>query len=129
MPPPVALIQPDGLSGDTQSSAGATGLVEPRDILHDATVAFAKVVLLLVRIHRGAPYNIETYPRRVINESDSKAAKSLDYFDRQRTNCDFMNLRSQCPRRTEVVLLALMPDGGESVLHILIRILSDATSN
>src|SRR5277367_2948052 len=129
MRPPVILAQRHGPAGNSQYAARPSGLVEARDILYDAAVALAEIVFLFVRIHPRAPNDVEADARRVVGEQHPKALEALDWFDRKRTDFDLVRFWTKRARSAKVILLALIPDRGEPVLHILIGILADAATD
>src|SRR5665213_2213144 len=77
MSPPVVLAQCHRFAWNTQNPARPTGLIEARDILHDASVTLTKVVLLFVRIHPSDPVDIETDARWILSQYHAKTLESF----------------------------------------------------
>src|SRR5581483_2033401 len=126
MAPPCVLGEIESPTRDLEDAAYAPHLIEARDVLDDRAAALAIVVFLFVRIHRGTELRIKPERGGIVREPYSHAEQSLDYLDRKRADPDLVDLRPQDAGGAEVVLPALMPDRDETVLHVLVRILSDS---
>src|SRR5579863_1118843 len=129
MSPPGVLAEREPFAAKLEDAAHAPSLVEARDILDDLAAALAPVVLLLVRIHRGDPFKVEPQARGVVAQTHAEAAQAFKRLDRQRADLDLVDFGPQRPRGAEIILLALMPHGGEAVLNIFVGILPDAKTD
>src|SRR5881409_3164086 len=83
---------------------------------------------LFVGVHGGNPLDVKAQARGIIGQHHAKAPEAFENLDRQRTDLELVRSGSQPARQAEVVLLALVPHSGESVLYVLVGILADTTA-
>src|SRR5579875_822609 len=127
--PPVALLEQDSFAADFQGAGSAANLIKARDILHHPATALAGVVFLFERVHRGRPFQIQPEGRGIVVQPESKPFQPFEHFDLKRTDFYLVNSWSQAAGRSKVILLASIPDRGEAILHVFVRILAHAETN
>src|SRR5215472_5801679 len=86
MAPPAFLVERDRSAVDLKDSLRTARLIKSGDVLHRFTAAFAEIVFLLVRIHRGGPFEIEPQAGRIVSQTHAQAPQAFDHFDRERSD-------------------------------------------
>jgi hypothetical protein len=129
MAPPTLLSSGIVLPSNWRDPRARPAVVEARDILHHPAGTLAEIVLLLMRIRCCRPLKVEPQTGRIIAQLEAQTFEAFKQFDREWADFDFVDIGPQGARRPEVVFLTLIPNRGESVLHIFIGILSDSEAH